>query len=102
MSNDNIYAVVAGLLSIVVSAAVVLWGKIIAWSRYSLFPWIEQNYPHLRDVFENAFVSLDRVVAPLRAAAINAWKEIRKIILKATQTISERSDNVFVREFVLM
>jgi hypothetical protein len=95
----NFERVLLGLLGILGAAAVALWGKIVSWTRYSLLPWVDENYPELRGIFEEALVSLDSVIAPLRAAAINAWKEIRKIILKATQVISERSDNVFVREF---
>ncbi len=75
-------------VGIVTGALVALWEAIMLWTRSSLLTWFRANIPILADVVEDAFIFLDRnLMSPLRAIALNAWRQIRGVLLKVLQKI---------------
>lgn len=87
-------AVVLGIAALGVAAAIVTvyWTKILHWARESLFPWVDKNLPVLSDDVRNAFVVLDKVVAPVRLKAKEAWERLRQTLLRQVAEFEQLTD----------
>jgi hypothetical protein len=64
------------------AAVTVMWRKILHWAEMQLFPWLAANMPELEPVARQAFTVLDRAVVTLRQATREAWRELRRSLLK--------------------
>jgi hypothetical protein len=77
-------AIALGIAALGVAAAIVTiyWTKILHWARESLFPWVDKNLPVLAQDVRDAFVVLDKVIAPVRLKAKEAWERLRQTLLR--------------------
>lgn len=78
------------------AAAAIYWTKILQWARNSLLPWIDQHMPSLSDDVRTAFVNIDKVVVPIRAAVKAAWQRVRHILLDQIAEFEQLSSNTWL------
>lgn len=80
------------------TAVTVLWGKILHWAELQLFPWLAANIPELEPIARQAFAVLDKAVVSLRNATREAWRELRRSLLKQVAEFVRQFDGGWVLE----
>jgi hypothetical protein len=90
-------AIALGIAALGVAAIVtVYWTKILQWARESLFPWVERNLPELAQDVRDAFVVLDKVIAPIRLKAKEAWERLRQTLLRQVAEFEQLTNNTWL------
>jgi len=88
---DPVTLALVGLGFAIAAGAVVVfyWTKILRWAQSSLLPWVTQHMPDLEKFVKNAFVAVDKVAAPTRAMAKDAWQRLRQVLLRHVQKFEQ-------------
>jgi hypothetical protein len=91
-------AIALGIVALGAAAAIVTiyWTKILKWARDSLFPWVDKNLPRLADDVRDAFVVLDKVIAPIRLKAKEAWERLRQTLLRQVAEFEQMTDKTWL------
>jgi hypothetical protein len=91
-------AIALGIAALGVAAAIVTiyWTKILQWARESLFPWVDKNLPFLAQDVRDAFVVLDKVIAPVRLKAKEAWERLRQTLLRQVAEFEQLTDKTWL------
>jgi hypothetical protein len=90
--------VIFGIATVVITALVAMWGKVLEWSQNSLFPWLNENLPNIEQSIRDAFVKLDKAIVAIRQSAKMAWKKLREYLLKTTAHFERKSSNEWTRK----
>ena len=61
-----------------------LWAILVEWFQSFYYTWTQNILPTLQKYVREAWVVIDRVASPLKRAAKQAWRELRRYILKQT------------------
>jgi hypothetical protein len=87
------------ILLIVLALAITLgfWPQILDWARRSLPLWIGKHWPALKELVERGLVVLDRLAVAARALVRNAWRHLRRWLLKQVIKFTRRSSSLWVR-----
>jgi hypothetical protein len=92
--SSHFLELLGAVITVVGGALTALWEAIILWTRESLIPWFRINLPALADIVRDAFAALDRnLMSPLRAVALRAWRELRRVLLKAVHRFVVKADH---------
>lgn len=75
-------AIALGIV-LLAGVAVAFWETVLGWMQGSIFPWIDLNLPQsIASGIRYAFIQLDRTAVAIRATAIDAWRLLRRYLLK--------------------
>ncbi|HWS82818.1 MAG TPA: hypothetical protein VN207_01015 [Ktedonobacteraceae bacterium] len=69
-----------------------LWMILVEWFQSFYDTWTQSILPTLQKYAREAWVRIDRVTAPLKRAAKQAWRELRRYILKQTLDVLQLPD----------
>lgn len=86
-------AIVLGLATVALALVAIYWTKILQWGLNNLLPWMDKNLPSLSDDVREAFVRIDKVAAPVRAAAKDAWQRLRRTLLRQIAEFERQTGN---------
>jgi hypothetical protein len=88
----------AVVLLVGAATASLMWRKILTWSENHLFPWVSEHLPELEPEVRRAFAVLDKAVVALRNATREAWRELRRNLLKQVAEFIRQFDGSWVVE----
>ncbi|MGD1703927.1 hypothetical protein [Dapis sp. BLCC M229] len=84
------------VLGLTAAAVVIFWKQILIWAQDSLFPWINKNIPSIESEVREAFATADRFFGNIRNIIRQAWKKLRKYLLKQVVKFARQSSDKWI------
>jgi hypothetical protein len=78
------------------AAAAFYWTKILQWGMENLQRWVEQHLPGMGKYVRNAFAYVDVIGSPAHAIAKEAWRELRRALLRQIQLFEQQADGTWL------
>lgn len=95
-----ILVLIAAAIGLALATATVVviscWDRIVAWTKSSFLPWVDEYLPSLSELARRAFMSMHGVVREIRVTIREAWSALRTRLVKQVVEFSRASDNRWV------